>query len=290
MTTLRQAIFGKVKSSAQGLARKSKDKLSPVWNRSSNVFKFRPRRTRAPLTSRQRERRRRRRDNTTKICRMLQRINQDPFVASRVVQAISALFLLLGERLLAACTSFISVLILHQTTQLASTKHLQAWYYVGVVTLAVSVGSTLLLDVLEPNSAILLVLANHQAAGHCWWGQAVPLLWGFFVSLWLYQDIESSRDGCENSIETIEFELSLLQARYMVESSSWSSKSRQWKNSVIVVQHGPIVLGNVEMRQLFEDGETSATASCSFRSTAFSHFIESSKGSFLHCRVKGDPK
>jgi hypothetical protein len=285
ISTIRYAVFGKVKSSAQGLARKSKAKLSPVLRRSSNAIVFGPRskRRRTPLTPQQKERRRRRRDNATKIRRMLQRVNQDPFVASRVIQAFSVLFLLLGDRLLAACTSFISVLILHQTTQLASTKALQVWYYVGVISLAISVGSKMSLSVFEQSSVgILPSVAKLQDAGWLW-GQAAPRLWGVFLALWLYQDIESSKDGNDNAIDTIEIEISLHRAQCSKAEST--STYRQWKNAVVTVHHGPMVLGSIDMRRLLEEGSTTMLDCQTFQSTSFSHFIESSKGSSLQCHV-----
>jgi hypothetical protein len=182
--------------------------------------------------------------------------------------------------------SLIALTILHQTTNHASTKALEAWYYVSAISLAVSVGSWFLLCVFRQNVLALPESTLAKLYDTVWlWSQAVPRIWGLLVAFWLYREVESSRDGDDNAIETIEIKVAVLQARPMNESSSF--RRHRLKDSVIVVQHGPVVLGQLDTSTVLEEYyNMPKRAPKKFCTTAFSHFIESSKGSSLQLHMK----
>lgn len=290
LNAIRHSVLGKVKSSAKGLATRSSAKITPLLKRGSDAIAFKPRKRRevAPLTEKQIAARRRRRDNAAKIRRMLQRINQDPFVASRVVLALAALCLLLraGDRHLAACLSLISLLILHQTTQLASTKALKVWYYVSAISLGVSVGSWILLSAFSQNLLALPASTLMKLQNAVWvWSRAVPRLWGLLVAFLLYREVETSRDGDDNSINTIEIDIAVLQARFVDESHM--RRRYGIGDSVTTLQHGPLLLGKFDTRRILADQGNPKRAP-KFQTAAFSHFIESSKGSSIQLIVEQD--
>lgn len=284
LSTIRHSVVGKFKSSARGFAQHSGARISPLWERGTNAiaFKPRPRRERAPLTTKQLEARKRRSDKIARISRRLQRINQDPFVASRVVLALAALLLILraGDGPMATCLSLCAVMILYQTTQLASTTTLQIWYYVGVVSLIVSASSWMLWSLPFRNDGNLHLSDSATSPHNDWmWRQVVPRLWGLLLTLWLYRDITASKggNGDDDAIDTIEVKATILGGKFLDEANTSAFRRPKWKTSVVVVQHGPIVLGEISVKELLEDTKGASK----FRTTSFSHFLESSKGSSL---------
>ncbi len=281
LSTIRHSVVGKFKSSARGLARKSSARISPLLQRSNAIaFKPRPRRERAPLTIQQLEARKRREDNIAKVYRMLQRINQDPFVASRVILAFSALLLVLrpSDSPLASCLSLTSVLLLHQTTQLASTATLQAWYYIGVTSLFVSASSWIMFNLFQNIHCNWRESTLETLPYNYWlWAQIIPRLWGMLLALWLYRDVAGSKNSDDNAIDTIQIKASILGIKFFEEANGSAFRRPKWKNSVIAVQHGTATLGEISTRQLLDD----ATGASTFRTTAFSHFLESVKGSSM---------
>ena len=287
LSALRHSVFRHVKTSAQRLARKSGARLTPFLQEGSKrMLKPRQQHRRAPkaLTANQQARRKRRRDNLTKLRRMIHRVDNDPFVASRVVLALAAGCLLLraGDVLLAATMSFLGVLILHQTTQLASTHALEAWYYVGVATLVVSMGSWLVSQYMERNGIVLPPSLWDRLHDQLWfWGRGLPRLWAVVLTRLLYRDIAASKDGDDNAIETIQVELAVL--RLKVPSNSMIYRSSAPPSS-IVIHKGPVEVGSISAKVLL--AEKVEPGSNRFQITAFSHFIEETKGSFLRIQLK----
>jgi hypothetical protein len=287
LSALRHTVFSKVKASAKGLVRKSGSKLRPLFQKGSKLI-LKPRHFRkAPkaLTENQQARRKRRRDNLSKLKRMIYRVDKDPFVASRVVLALAALCLLLraGDLLLATTMSCLGVLILHQTTQLASTRPLEAWYYVGMASVVVSVGSYLTSLYVERNGISIPSSLWDRPQSPLWvWSRGVPRVWAIVLAGLLYQDIAASKDGDDNAIETIEVEVAILRIKAPPDS-------KIYRNYVvapisIVIQKGPVVVGSMNTKALL--GDAVRPGSNRFQTTAFSHFVESTKGSFLRILMK----
>ena len=238
-----------------------------------------------PLTATQQARRKRRRDNLTKLRRMIHRVDNDPFVASRVVLALAAGCLLLraGDLFLAATMSFLGVLMLHQTTQLASTHALETWYYIGVATLLVSVGSRLVSLYMERNGIVLPLSLWDRLHDQLWfWGRGLPRLWAIVLTRWLYQVIAASKDGDDNAIETIQVEVAIL--RLKVPSNSKLYRTYAPPTSIVIHKGPVVVVGSIDATRLL--GDKVDPRSNRFQITAFSHFIEETKGSFLCIQMK----
>lgn len=286
LSSLGQAVVGKVKVSAKGLAQRSSARLSPLLQRSNDVaaFKPRPKRVRAPLTLQQLQARQRRIDKIARISRMLQRVNHDPFVASRTILALSAILLVIraGRGHVASCLSLIGTIILHQTTRLTSTLYLRSWYYVSVLTVLVTVSAWILTHIVGCN--YFNSNTNESAAFRYWvWTDAVPRLWGLLLAFWLYQDVMASNDaGDANAIDTIYVKACVVGFKIFPHAPGSVNRRPLWKTSTVVVHHGPVLVGEEPTKKLLDDKVREST----FRTTAFSHFLESVEGSSLSVQLR----
>ena len=288
LSTLGQTVVGKFKVSAKGLARKSSARLSPLLQRTTSVgpFKPRPKRVRAPLTPQQLQARKRRSDAIARIGRLLQRVNQDPFVASRTILALSAILLMIraGRGHVASCLSLIGTIILHQTTKLTSTSYLRWWYYVSALTVLVCVGSWIVTHALDCNYFNSIPAGDEGGHGQYWvWTHVLPRLWGLLLAFWLHQDIMASNDkGDANSIDTIYVKACVEGIKVLPDAPGFATRRPLWKNSIIVVHHGPVLVGEASTKKLLDD----KADEYKFRTTAFSHFLESPEGSSLTFQLK----
>jgi len=292
LSAIRHTVVRCITTSAQGFVRQSGATLRPLLQQGSDRM-LKPRQRAlstppTPLTANQQARRKRRRDNYFKLMRMIYRIDKDPFVASRVILAWAAICLLLraGDLLLAATMSFLSVLILHQTTQLASTRPLEGWYYVGMASLVVSVGSWLISTYLLRNDNIVSLSLWERLNDQLWfWGRGIPRIWAIVIAGLLYRDISTSKDGDDNAIETIEVEVAILRMKPPPIAKIYQRHVRPLQ---IGIQKGPIVIGTISTKELRGDSTTvpPTDGSNRFMTTAFSHHIESTKGSFIGIHIK----
>lgn len=290
LSSLGQAVVGKFKVSARGLAQTSGARISPLIQRgnSAMVFKPRPKRVRAPLTLQQLQARKRRSDKLARISRMLQRVNQDPFVASRTILALAAILLVVraGRGHVASCLSLIGTIILHQTTKLTSTSYLRSWYYLSSATVLVCVSSWIWTQLLLGNYFNLMSKAAESAVMHRqYWvcTHVMPRLWGLFLAFWVYRDVMTSNDaGDVHAIDTIYIKASLVGIKIHPHAPGAATRRHQWKNSTIVVHHGPVLVGEAPTKKFLDEKANESK----FRTTAFSHFLESVEGSSLKIRLQ----
>lgn len=284
LNALRYVALHSFRSSAKGLAQTSGARLKPILQHGTDRM-LKPTLTnkgsqkKVVLTPQQQARRRRRRNNRSKIIRMLNRIDKDPLVASRVVLALAAtcLFLRAGDLLLAATMSVLGILILKETMQLATTKALETWYFIGVLSLAVSTVSWLISSYVDFSGLEVPHSLVDRLGNNLWLlSRGVPRIWAIMVAGLLYRDISASRDGDDNAIDTIKVEVALLALKL---SEPSSMKHTSMGNTSIVIQNGPVVVGSMNAKALLN--QRFGPGSNHFETVTFSHFLESSTGASL---------
>jgi hypothetical protein len=159
----------------------------------------------------------------------------------KIFLCITSPVLLWGQSAIAASLSVISVYVLQDTTRTSSTKNLEKWLILSLLSTVASLGSWFFLA----NSSRA---EDHTESFKMWFvAMALQKVMGLTIAYFLYKDWKVKPSEPEDAIRFSDIKVSVLQGRNLVakDKNIWGRHTTS--DPYVVLRHGPNKMGKTSI-------------------------------------------